>query len=112
MYQTAPLQDNFSSLKTVLELDLSNNQLTELPENFGEMAQLQKLDLYINKLTDLPLSFARLEKLRWLDLKNNPLSQGLAKVAGTCIDEAECKQCAKNVSQFSFTREFYLEHTP
>ena len=94
------LQDNFSLLKHVLELDLSKNQLTELPESFGELAHLQKLDLYGNKLSDLPLSFAGLERLRWLDLKNNPLNKELDKVAGTCVNEAECKECARNVSVF------------
>ena len=77
---------------------MSKNQLTELPESFGELSQLQKLDLYGNKLKELPLTFAGLERLRWLDLKDNPLSQGLAKAAGTCLDEMECRQCAKNVS--------------
>ena len=81
----------------MLELDLSKNQLSELPASFGELMQLQKLDLYGNKLTDLPLSFAELERLRWLDLTNNPLGPELAKAAGTCVNEAECKQCAKNV---------------
>lgn len=91
------LQDNISTLKNIVDLDLSKNQLTELPESFGELVHLQRLDLFENKLTELPLSFAGLEKLRWLDLKENPLSQGLAKAAGPCLSEPECKQCAKNV---------------
>lgn len=72
--------------------------MTELPESFGELFHLQRLDLLDNKLTELPLSFAGLERLRWLDLKGNPLSQDLAKAAGPCLSELECKQCAKNVS--------------
>ena len=101
MVKIPPLQENFASLKAVVMLDLSKNQLKELPANFGELTQLQKLDLLGNKLTDLPLSFSGLEKLRWLDLKDNPLSQALSMAAGTCLDEAECKQCAKNVSLVS-----------
>lgn len=92
-----------STLKTIVDLDLSKNQLTELPESFGELVHLQRLDLFENKLTELPLSFAGLERLRWLDLKENPLSQGLAKAAGPCLSELECKQCAKNVSSFLFS---------
>ena len=59
---------------------------------------LQKLDLYNNQLVSLPLEFWQLKKLKWLDLKDNPqLEPGLAKVAGTCVDEKECKECAKEV---------------
>ena len=91
------IQENISSLKTVLELDLSKNQLTELPTSFGELVQLQRLDLYDNKLSDLPLSFVGLERLEWLDLSKNPLSPALARAAGTCVDKTECRQCARNV---------------
>ena len=83
----------------MVELDLSGNQLRELPKKFGELAQLQRLDLYNNQLTSLPLDFWQLKKLKWLDLKNNPsLEPDLAKAAGTCVDEKECKECAQNVS--------------
>ena len=80
-----------------MSLDLSNNQLTELPENFGQLSLLQRLDLYSNKLKGLPLSFVRLKQLKWLDLKNNDLQPELATVAGTCVDEKECKECAQKV---------------
>lgn len=93
------LQDTFCTLKHLVELDLSGNQLRELPKKFGELAQLQRLDLYNNQLTSLPLDFWQLKKLKWLDLKNNPsLEPDLAKAAGTCVDEKECKECAQNVS--------------
>ena len=81
-----------------MELDLGKNQLQELPEAFGQLVQLQKLDLYSNQLVSLPLGFWQLKKLKWLDLKDNPhLEPGLLKVAGTCVDEKECKDCAKEV---------------
>ena len=80
---------------------MGKNQLRELPEAFGQLALLQKLDLYSNQLVSLPLGFWQLKKLKWLDLKDNPrLEPGLAKVAGTCVDEKECKECAKEVSVF------------
>lgn len=32
-----------------------------------------------------------------MDLKDNPLEPGLAKAAGDCLDEKQCKQCATKV---------------
>lgn len=88
------------TLTHIIKLDLGKNLLTELPENFGEMKQLKHLDLYHNQLTHLPLSFQHLKNLRWLDLKDNPLVPAVAKVAGPCLDQQQCTQCAKNVVQF------------
>ena len=44
------------------------------------------------------LSVLSLQSLKWLDLKDNPLDPVLAKVAGDCLDEKQCKQCANKVS--------------
>lgn len=44
------------------------------------------------------LSVLSLQSLKWLDLKDNPLDPALAKVAGDCLDEKQCKQCANKVS--------------
>lgn len=94
------LPDSFCSLEHLKELDLSKNQLRELPANFGRLAGLQKLDLYSNNLTTLPLSMCRMKNLRWLDLKGNPLEPRLKAVAGDCLDEKQCQQCAKKVVEF------------
>ncbi|NXU54126.1 LRC59 protein, partial [Turnix velox] len=40
-----------------------------------------------------------LQNLKWLDLKDNPLDPVLAKVAGDCLDEKQCKQAAVKVLQ-------------
>lgn len=45
--------------------------------------------------------FARsvsVQSLKWLDLKDNPLEPDLAKAAGDCLDEKQCKQCATKVT--------------
>lgn len=81
-----------------MKLDLSQNQLKSLPDNFGALQRLQILDLYNNQLQTLPVSFCELRKLKWLDVKNNPLDDALAKVAGDCLDDAQCKTCATKVS--------------
>ncbi|XP_067128099.1 leucine-rich repeat-containing protein 59-like [Centruroides vittatus] len=91
------LPSNFSTLTHIIKLDLSKNELTELPHNFGNLTNLQYLDLYGNKLTALPISFCRLKNLRWLDLKNNPLEAPLKTIAGDCLDQTQCQQCAKKV---------------
>uniref|UniRef100_A0A3B3BR40 Leucine rich repeat containing 59 n=1 Tax=Oryzias melastigma TaxID=30732 RepID=A0A3B3BR40_ORYME len=90
---------HFCTLTHLVKLDLSKNQLTCLPDDFGNLVNLQHLDLYNNKLTALPVSFSHLRSLKWLDLKDNPLEPNLAKVAGDCLDEKQCKQCASKVLQ-------------
>ena len=49
--------------KQLKELDLRNNQLTELPESIKELTNLTGLDLSNNKLTKLPESIKELTKL-------------------------------------------------
>ena len=85
-------------LKHITELDLSKNQLFELPHNFGGLTFLQRLDLFGNRLVTLPLSFSQLKRLKWLDVRNNSLEEELTSVAGDCLSDTECKQCAANVS--------------
>uniref|UniRef100_A0A3P8W344 Leucine-rich repeat-containing protein 59 n=1 Tax=Cynoglossus semilaevis TaxID=244447 RepID=A0A3P8W344_CYNSE len=90
----------FCSLTHLIRVDLSKNQLTSLPDDLGNLSNLQHLDLYNNKLTSLPVSFSQLRSLKWLDLKDNPLEPDLAKAAGDCLDEKQCKQCAAKVLQY------------
>ncbi|XP_030610972.1 leucine-rich repeat-containing protein 59 isoform X2 [Archocentrus centrarchus] len=93
------LPPEFCNLTHLVKVDLSKNQLTSLPDDLGNLVNLQHLDLYNNKLTTLPVSFSQLRSLKWLDLKDNPLEPGLAKAAGDCLDEKQCKQCATKVLQ-------------
>ncbi|XP_054454301.1 leucine-rich repeat-containing protein 59 [Anoplopoma fimbria] len=93
------LPPEFCNLTHLVKVDLSKNQLTCLPDDLGNLTSLQHLDLYNNKLTVLPVSFSQLRSLKWLDLKDNPLEADLAKAAGDCLDEKQCKQCATKVLQ-------------
>ncbi|XP_042303847.1 leucine-rich repeat-containing protein 59 [Sceloporus undulatus] len=93
------LPSDFCSLTHLVKLDLSKNQLQQLPSDFGRLINLQHLDLLNNRLATLPVSFAQLKNLKWLDLKDNPLDPMLAKVAGDCLDEKQCKQAAIRVLQ-------------
>ncbi|KAJ3608083.1 hypothetical protein NHX12_025133 [Muraenolepis orangiensis] len=93
------LPPEFCKLTHLVKVDLSKNQLTCLPDDLGNLGNLQHLDLYNNKLSGLPVSFSQLRSLKWLDLKDNPLELELAKAAGDCLDEKQCKQCASQVLQ-------------
>ncbi|KAF4106434.1 leucine-rich repeat-containing protein 59 isoform X1 [Onychostoma macrolepis] len=93
------LTPEFCSLTHLIKIDLSKNQLVCLPEEIGQLSNLQHLDLYNNKLKMLPVGFSQLKSLKWLDLKDNPLEPTLAKAAGDCLDEKQCKQCASRVLQ-------------
>ncbi|XP_020486461.1 leucine-rich repeat-containing protein 59 [Labrus bergylta] len=93
------LPPEFCNLTHLVKVDLSKNQLTCLPDDLGNLTNLQHLDLYNNKLTVLPVSFSQLRGLKWLDLKDNPLEPDLAKAAGDCLDEKQCKQCSSKVLQ-------------
>uniref|UniRef100_A0A3Q4BYA6 Leucine rich repeat containing 59 n=1 Tax=Mola mola TaxID=94237 RepID=A0A3Q4BYA6_MOLML len=93
------VQPEFCSLTHLVKVDLSKNQLSCLPDDLGHLTSLQHLDLYNNRLTTLPISFSQLRSLKWLDLKDNPLEPSLAKAAGDCLDEKQCKQCASRVLQ-------------
>jgi len=92
------IQDDFCKLMHLVSIDLSKNQLKQLPANFGSLRKLQHLDLYSNSLTSLPLSLCYMKQLQWLDLKDNPLTEPLKSIAGDCIDDSQCKQCAKKAS--------------
>lgn len=93
------LTPEFCALTHLVKLDLNKNQLESLPDDFGALVHLQHLDLLGNRLGELPVSFAQLRSLKWLDLKDNPLEPGLAKAAGDCLDERQCRQCASRVLQ-------------
>lgn len=93
------LTPEFCALTHLVKLDLNKNQLETLPDDFGALVHLQHLDLLGNRLSELPVSFAQLRSLKWLDLKDNPLEPGLAKAAGDCLDERQCRQCASKVLQ-------------
>ncbi|XP_076008028.1 leucine-rich repeat-containing protein 59 isoform X2 [Genypterus blacodes] len=93
------LPPEFCNLTHLVKVDLSKNQLAGLPDDLGNLVYLQHLDLYNNKLSVLPVSFSHLRSLKWLDLKDNPLEPSLAKAAGDCLDEKQCKQCASKVLQ-------------
>ncbi|XP_038055156.1 leucine-rich repeat-containing protein 59-like isoform X2 [Patiria miniata] len=108
--QLTSLPDNFCTLTHIVKIDLSNNSLTCLPENIGNLQNLQHLDLLDNQLEHLPISFANLRNLRWLDLKDNDnLDKDLKRVAGDCLDDKQCRECAKRVVAYMSAIQTELE---
>ncbi|MEM9218584.1 MAG: COR domain-containing protein [Cyanobacteria bacterium P01_F01_bin.150] len=57
------------------ELDLSDNQLSELPHEIGKLTSLQTLDFSSNQLSELPPEIVQLTSLQTLDLRFNLLSE-------------------------------------
>jgi Leucine-rich repeat (LRR) protein len=57
------------------ELDLSDNQLSELPPEIGQLTKLTQLDLSGNQLSELPPEIVQLTKLTTLDLSGNQLGE-------------------------------------
>jgi hypothetical protein len=59
-------------MSNLVDLDLANNQITNLPEDFGMMSKLVKLNLSDNKLTHLPMSLGNCIHLTTCHLERNP----------------------------------------
>lgn len=64
---------------------------------------------YNLQISRLPLSLSELKNLRWLDLKENPLTETVASVAGSCSNISECQACARNIVTYLSTIKLYVE---
>lgn len=53
------------------ELDLNNQEITELPPEIGQLTDLQRLDLSFNQLTTTVAEIAQLSCLQILILRDN-----------------------------------------
>ena len=60
--------------KDIKNLNLSNNNITQLPVEIGQLTQLTTLHLYNNKLTNLPAEIGQLTQLTTLHLSLNKLT--------------------------------------
>jgi hypothetical protein len=69
-------------IRSLVELDVSFNDLSYLPTNIGyELPNLKKLLIHLNKIRSLPLSICELKSLRYLDAHFNEL-HGLPNAIG------------------------------
>ena len=72
-----PKYRNYSLLElyNLRELELKNNQLTEIPKELGNLTELETLILNGNKLTEIPKELGNLTNLKYLYLYNNKLTE-------------------------------------
>lgn len=59
---------------SLVNLDLSNNNIRELPFSIGKLNKLEILNVNSNNLVKLPYSFGKLRKLQELRVANNEIS--------------------------------------
>lgn len=107
--QLTYLPDDLGNLSSLQHLDLYNNKLSILPPSFSQLrvgtavSWWWRLSGFKTRACDLVTPelkhfLSAPQSLKWLDLKDNPLDPDLAKAAGDCLDEKQCKQCASRVS--------------
>lgn len=65
------LPDNFGQLTNLEKLSLVQNELSELPDTFGQLTSLELLFLDKNKFTKVPYILKKLKKLNRIHLSNN-----------------------------------------
>ena len=75
-------------LVNLTELNLYNNQLTELPKEITNLVNLTELGLSGNLLTELPKEIGNLVNLTWLYLGDNELTE-LPKEQQEWLDNIE-----------------------
>lgn len=68
------LQEALKNPSQVCDLDLSQQNLTELPKEVLQFSNLRSLYLNFNKLTHLSSDLTKLKNLQLIDLTGNPIS--------------------------------------
>ncbi|MEH2263508.1 COR domain-containing protein, partial [Nostoc sp.] len=62
-------------LTNLTQLDLRNNQITQIPEAIAKLTNLTQLDLRNNQITQIPEAIAKLTNLTQLILSDNQITQ-------------------------------------
>ncbi|MFN8886152.1 MAG: leucine-rich repeat domain-containing protein, partial [Cyclobacteriaceae bacterium] len=62
-----------AQIKSLKELHVENDGLTQVPANIGELKQIEYLFMVGNKIKALPPEIGQMKHLRFLDLSENPL---------------------------------------
>ena len=80
--QLTELPPEIVELKNLTNLNLSSNKLTQLPSEIVKLTNLKNLFLFNNQLTELPLEIIELKNLTNLNLSKNKLTQLPPEIAG------------------------------
>ncbi|KAI6243910.1 PDZ/DHR/GLGF domain protein [Aphelenchoides fujianensis] len=86
------------SCKTLKNLDLSKNSITELPKNLGDLGNLTELVLCENKIISIPSSIGSLKKLEMLKISHNCLST-LTPAICSCVELRDLSLCENLLSE-------------
>jgi internalin A len=71
--QITEIPEVVGKLSNLTQLYLGNNQITEIPEVVGKLSNLTQLYLGNNQITEIPEVLGKMEKLEQLDLRGNPI---------------------------------------
>ena len=104
--------------KDIKELNVCNNQLTQLPREIGQLTQLTNLDLYDNQLTQLPKEIGNLTQLTYLYLSSNELTQlpseigQLTQLTELNLTNNQLTQLPTEIGQLTRLNVLYLQGNP
>ncbi len=98
-------------LRNLINLDLSDNQISDLPDGFGQLHSLASLDLSGNQLSMLPQDLGQLHHLRYLDVSVNPLTGSFPDFLAdlTSIETFDFSETALCVPDEKRLQEWYMK---
>ncbi|WGV28426.1 COR domain-containing protein [Halotia branconii] len=73
--QITQIPKAIAKLTNLRQLNLRNNQITQIPEAIAKLTNLRQLSLYNNQIIQIPEAIAKLTNLRTLDLSYNQITQ-------------------------------------
>ena len=112
--QIRELPKSFSQLQALVYLDLGSNQLSFLSECIGSLKSLANLDLSDNQIRELPKSFGQLQALVYLDLESNQLSSlpecigGLESLIDLDLSDNQIRELPRSLNQLQALTHLHL----
>eukprot|EP00002_Diphylleia_rotans_P026966 TRINITY_DN53_c0_g1_i1.p2 TRINITY_DN53_c0_g1~~TRINITY_DN53_c0_g1_i1.p2 ORF type:complete len:561 (-),score=79.18 TRINITY_DN53_c0_g1_i1:2478-4160(-) len=79
--QITGIPEFVTTLSHLVELDMSHNQIIEIPESIAALSNLVKLDMSYNQIIEIPASIAALSNLVKLDMSYNQIIEIPASIA-------------------------------
>ena len=76
--------------RTLVELNLSYNRISEVPSQIGTLEMLKILNISFNKISELPPSIGKLKRLRELHASSNSLTGLPTEMSQLALLEVNC----------------------